>query len=157
MYRNNTFLHEKHVPINVANWVRLINYLHSNFLCFNKNEETSLHVTALHGHPHVLKHLCKLGGNVDCQDDVSLFENICFLMSIFKKKKHIRLLLLRLIILKFVGFYIVLVLILILEIKWKLYLIEKMEVRFIYEEGETYLICDVSCYSSFPWCIVISL
>lgn len=37
----------------------------------NKNGETSLHVAAQYGHPHVIDHLCKLGGNVDCQDDVS--------------------------------------------------------------------------------------
>jgi ankyrin repeat protein len=36
----------------------------------NKNGETSLHVAARYGHPHVVEHLCKLGGNVDCQDDV---------------------------------------------------------------------------------------
>ena len=38
---------------------------------FRKNGETSLHVAARYGHPHIVEHLCKLGANVDCQDDVS--------------------------------------------------------------------------------------
>ena len=45
----------------------IISHLHT---FFDKNGETSLHVAARYGHPHIVEHLCKLGGNVDCQDDV---------------------------------------------------------------------------------------
>jgi len=38
-------------------------------LFYFKNGETSLHVAARYGHAHVVEHLCRLGGNVDCQDD----------------------------------------------------------------------------------------
>lgn len=70
-----TFLHEKNVPINVSNRVRLF-HNHLLFLILtsflsDKNGETSLHVAARYGHPHIVEHLCKLGANVDCQDDVS--------------------------------------------------------------------------------------
>lgn len=44
------------------------------FLSFSlKNGETSLHVATRYGHAHVVEHICRLGGNVDGQDDVSCF------------------------------------------------------------------------------------
>jgi len=48
-----------------------IYYSFSNFFIFKKIGETSLHVATRYGHPHVVEHLCRLGGNVDWQDDVS--------------------------------------------------------------------------------------
>ena len=59
----------------------IIDYFKTSFFS-NKNGETSLHVAARYGHAHVVEHLCKLGGNVDCQDDVSVMLECMFCINI---------------------------------------------------------------------------